>query len=117
MMLRWVAAGVLEAVKGFRRLKGMPTCPDSSSRFVPAINASASVSQRRTSRRISTEPPPNFNSGRDIPGKFSVRSLCLSAPVVNGRHHATHTSATSCTWIPVRFGLRLIVSSGSVAGW
>ena len=28
MMLRWVAAGVLEAVKGFRRLKGhrdMPT--------------------------------------------------------------------------------------------
>jgi transposase-like protein len=26
MMLRWVAAGVLEAVKGFRRLKGMLTC-------------------------------------------------------------------------------------------
>jgi hypothetical protein len=28
MMLRWVAAGILEAVKGFRRLKGhrdMPT--------------------------------------------------------------------------------------------
>ena len=26
-----------------------------------------SVSQRRTSRRISPEPPPSFNSGRDIP--------------------------------------------------
>ena len=25
------------------------------------------MSQRRTSRRISPEPPPNFNSGRDIP--------------------------------------------------
>jgi hypothetical protein len=31
MMLRWVAAGMLEAVKGFRRLKGyadMPTLVD-----------------------------------------------------------------------------------------
>ena len=27
MMLRWVAAGVLEAVKGFRRLKGCPDMP------------------------------------------------------------------------------------------
>jgi hypothetical protein len=26
MILRWVAAGVVEAVKGFRRLKGMLTC-------------------------------------------------------------------------------------------
>ena len=27
MMLRWVAAGVLEAVKGFRRLKGSADMP------------------------------------------------------------------------------------------
>jgi len=27
MMLRWVAAGVLEAVKGFRRLKGYADMP------------------------------------------------------------------------------------------
>jgi hypothetical protein len=27
MMLRWVAAGVLEAVKGFRRLKGHGDMP------------------------------------------------------------------------------------------
>ena len=33
------------------------------------------MSQRRTSRRISPEPPPNFNSGRDIPAfTLSVRS-------------------------------------------
>jgi putative transposase len=67
MMLRWVAAGVLEAVKGFRRLKGHADMP----RLVAALRARdqrlGSVSQWRTSRRISTEPPPNFNSGRDIP--------------------------------------------------
>jgi hypothetical protein len=27
MMLRWVAAGILEAVKGFRRLKGYADMP------------------------------------------------------------------------------------------
>ena len=35
MMLRWVAAGVLEAVKGFRRLKGCPDMP----RLVAALRA------------------------------------------------------------------------------
>ncbi len=35
MMLRWVAAGVLEAVKGFRRLKGQADMP----RLVPALRA------------------------------------------------------------------------------
>ena len=73
MMLRWVAAGILEAVKGFRRLKGyadMPTlvaalaCPRS-----PARSSSTSEEAVR-SRRISTEPPLNFNSARDIPPMF-----------------------------------------------
>jgi hypothetical protein len=67
MMLRWVAAGVLEAVKGFRRLKGHADMPRLVAALRARINGSASVSQWRTSRRISTEPPPNFNSGRDIP--------------------------------------------------
>ena len=35
MMLRWVAAGVLEAVKGFRRLKGHADMP----RLVVALRA------------------------------------------------------------------------------
>jgi len=35
MMLRWVAAGVLEAVKGFRRLKGHREMP----RLVAALRA------------------------------------------------------------------------------
>ena len=35
MMLRWVAAGVLEAVRGFRRLKGCADMP----RFVAALRA------------------------------------------------------------------------------
>ena len=35
MMLRWVAAGVLEAVKGFRRLKGCGDMP----RLVTALRA------------------------------------------------------------------------------
>lgn len=67
MMLRWVAAGVLEAVKGFRRLKGAPTCLVSSPRSAHAINDSNSGAQWPTSRSISTEPPPNLNSRRDIP--------------------------------------------------
>ena len=67
MMLRWVAAGVTEAVKGFRRLKGCADMPRLVAALVPAINDSVLVSQCRTSRRISTEPPPNFNSGRGIP--------------------------------------------------
>ena len=35
MMLRWVAAGVLEAVKGFRRLNGHADTP----RLVAALRA------------------------------------------------------------------------------
>ena len=64
--LLWVVASVLEAVEGFRRLKG---CCDML-RFVAALRArdhqlglGASVVNVR---RISSEPPPNFNSGRDI---------------------------------------------------
>jgi putative transposase len=35
MMLRWVAAGILEAVKGFRRLKGQADMP----KLVAALRA------------------------------------------------------------------------------
>ena len=35
MVLRWVAAGVLEAEKGFRRLKGYPALP----RLIAAVRA------------------------------------------------------------------------------
>ena len=40
-----------------------------------AINASALEAQWRTSRRISTEPPPSFNSGRDIPSRRGDRLI------------------------------------------
>ena len=46
MMLRWVATGVLEAVKGFRRLKGCGDIPGWSARFAHATNDWDSVSQR-----------------------------------------------------------------------
>ncbi len=38
MMLRWVAAGVLEAVKGFRRLKGHADMPTLVAAFARAIS-------------------------------------------------------------------------------
>ena len=64
--LRWVVAGVLEAVEGFRRLKGCCDMP----RFVTALRARDHQLGLRASvvnvRRISSEPPPIFNSGRDI---------------------------------------------------
>ena len=57
------------------------------------ISVSVSVSQWSTSRRISTEPPPNFNSGLDIPaGGGLTRNLtdlrswlltCRSSPAGN----------------------------------
>src|SRR5262245_50734259 len=39
------------------------------------INSSASVSQLRTSRRLSTEPPLNFNSRRDNACSTFLRRL------------------------------------------
>ena len=54
-----------QGLPAFKR--GMPTCSGSSPRCVHAISVSVSVSQWSTSRKISTEPPPNFNSGLDIP--------------------------------------------------
>ena len=71
MMLRWVAAGVLEAAKGFRRLKGHADMPQLVAASAPVISASASETLRRwsRSRRMSPEPPPNSNSGRDIPSR------------------------------------------------
>ena len=49
-------------------------------RFAHATNDWGSVSQRRTSRRISPEPPPSFNSGRDIP---PFRSGCSPRETLN----------------------------------
>src|SRR3990170_3834666 len=65
----------------------MPTCPDSSPRFVPAINGSVLVFQWSTSRRISTEPPPSFNSGRDIPVE-------AASPVLIEKVRSVTTDAT-----------------------
>jgi hypothetical protein len=56
MVFRWTAAAILEAVKGFRRLKGRKAtriCRSSSLVFALVINNSASLNQRRTSRRVS----------------------------------------------------------------
>ena len=66
MVVRWVAAGVLEAVKGFRRLKGHKAMPQ----LVAALRArdqqlglAVAVENVASS---STAPPLNFNSRRDI---------------------------------------------------
>jgi putative transposase len=56
MMLRWVAAGILEAVKGFRRLKGQKL--DSNTRILG----------RQGSQRDRTRPP-GWHAG---PGALSV---------------------------------------------
>ena len=55
MMLRWVAAGILEAVKGFRRLKGILTCPRWSTGCVPAIANWVFSKQRRIVRSRSRQ--------------------------------------------------------------
>ena len=72
MVLRWTAAAILEAVKGFRRLRGHGTCRSSSPPFVLVISNLDSRSQWSTSRRMSPEPPLNFNSPRDIAPSSSV---------------------------------------------
>ena len=47
-MLRWVAAGILEAVKGFRRLKGHADMPKLVAAFALAITNSVSSLLSRT---------------------------------------------------------------------
>src|SRR4029453_19390580 len=74
MMLRWVAAGILEAVKGFRRLKGYADMPT----LVSALRARDRQLGLVTTEGdpqvaySSLEPPLNFNSRRDIPGDDGV---------------------------------------------
>jgi hypothetical protein len=52
MILRWVGAGVLEAVKGFRRLKGYADMPQLVAVSEPAtINSGSSRRQRRNASR------------------------------------------------------------------
>jgi hypothetical protein len=86
MMLRWVAAGVLEAVKDFRRVKGYADMP----MLVAALRArdrQLGLSVAQEERQIawsSTEPPLNFNSRRDIPGT------------------TFHSGASAKGWTPVR---------------
>jgi putative transposase len=51
MVVRWVAAGVLEAVKGFRRLKGHKEMP----KLVAALRArdqQLGLSTRETAERV-----------------------------------------------------------------
>ena len=68
MMLRCVAAGVLEAVKGFRRLKGydMPMLVAAPRARDRQLGLTAAQEERQIAYS-STEPPLNFNSRRDIP--------------------------------------------------
>ena len=60
----------LPASEGMRRYAALRP-----PRFAHAINDWGSVSQGRTSRRISPEPPPSFNSGRDIPCELGNPTL------------------------------------------
>jgi hypothetical protein len=66
MLLRWVAAGMGEAAKQFRRVNGY--------RHLPALRAALdatialSPQQGGCGRLISTGPPPKFHGGRDILG-------------------------------------------------
>ena len=76
MMPPWVAAAVLEAVQGFRRLKGCSDTPRLSRPFVRTINALVLEAQWRTARRLSTEPSPSFNSGRDIADRLRGTLFC-----------------------------------------
>ena len=67
MVLRWVAAGVLEATKGFHRVNGCTDMPA----LVAALRArDVRLGLGESSEMVassSTEPPLNFNSARDIP--------------------------------------------------
>ncbi len=56
---------------------------------MPAINASALEAQWRTSRRISTEPPPSFNSGRDIPFYGGDSKRLRAGLNLKPNHHLT----------------------------
>jgi hypothetical protein len=56
MMLRWVAAGVLEAVKGFRRVKGYADMLMLEAALAIAIGNSVSASLRRKDRSRSRQP-------------------------------------------------------------
>lgn len=66
MVARWVIAGVLEAVKGFGRLKGHKA----TQQLVPALRARDQhlglVADVGNVGSLSTEPPLNFNSEWDI---------------------------------------------------
>ena len=68
MVLRWVAAGVLEAAKGFRRVKG---CQDMLAPSPPSgrVTRGWVSGNRQRWSRSREEPPLNFNSARDIPNQ------------------------------------------------
>jgi hypothetical protein len=59
-----------------------------SRRFALAINNSASSSQWRTTRKISTDPPLNFNSGRDSPEHVDARQFKRQQQSVREPHQA-----------------------------
>lgn len=68
MMLRWVAAGILEAVKFFRRVKGyadMPTLVNALRTRDRQVGLVTAESDRQVAWSL-LQPPLNFNSRRDI---------------------------------------------------
>jgi hypothetical protein len=70
MMLRWVAAGILEAVKRFRRLKGYADMPTLIAPYALAIVSSGWSVPEGTARsrsRLSSRRRI-FNRRWDIPG-------------------------------------------------
>jgi len=65
MVVRWVAAGVLEAVKGFR----LPLDAIVAAGAFYEVAISEDGRRTRNGARVTAEPPLNFNSRRDIPKK------------------------------------------------
>jgi hypothetical protein len=73
MALRWTAAGMMEAAKGFRRLEGATSsCPRSKPRCsLTTPNMRSETGLRRTARPHNfihrQRPLAKFNNQRDIP--------------------------------------------------
>jgi hypothetical protein len=69
MALRWTAAAMQEAAKGFRRLKAHKQLP----RYVPLWKHSARKHQL-TASLLAKPPPRNVNLGNDRPAMFNKKA-------------------------------------------
>jgi hypothetical protein len=67
MVLRWVAAGVLEAVRAFRRHKGMPTRVTAALRARDQQLGLVKSDALNVASQSSPEPPLHFSRRRSIP--------------------------------------------------